>query len=120
MDYGLPSSYLTLEKGTDVISSDGERVGVVEFVLADEKLQVFDGIVIDTKTGPGGLHFVDAPEVSQIYENAVVIDISAADVPALPKPPKNPAVMEHHGVEDVPSTFSIRMRKAWNFLSGKR
>jgi hypothetical protein len=28
-----PASYMTLERGADVISSDGERVGTVEHVL---------------------------------------------------------------------------------------
>ena len=111
MSYGEPSSYLTLADGTDVISSDGERVGVVEKVLADDKVHVFDGIVIDTKAGPGGLRFVDAPEVSEIYDNAVIIKASAAEVAALPKPEKNPAVMEHHGVEDTPSALSSRLRR---------
>src|SRR4051812_43540135 len=61
MDLGEPRSYLTLEPGTDVYSSDGEIVGKVEHVLADEKDDIFDGIVIDLQVGPGGLHFADAP-----------------------------------------------------------
>ena len=65
MASGDPISYLTLEPGTDVISADGERVGVVEHVLADEETGIFDGIVIDVKLGPGGLHFVDARGASQ-------------------------------------------------------
>ena len=81
-----PISYLALKPGTDVVSADGQRVGTVQRVLADDRVNIFGGIVIDTKLGPGGLHFVDAPEVVEIREDAVLIAVAAADVPALPKP----------------------------------
>ena len=55
-----PSSYIVLEQGVEVISSDGDQVGLVEHVLADEEEDIFDGIVVDTRLGPGGLVFVDA------------------------------------------------------------
>src|SRR4051794_10848874 len=47
VDYGNPISYLVLEPGTDVICSDGERVGKVEHVLYDDGEDVFDGVVLD-------------------------------------------------------------------------
>ena len=34
MDLGAPASYLTLNEGTPVFSSDREQIGVVEHVLA--------------------------------------------------------------------------------------
>jgi hypothetical protein len=80
MDYGEPSSYLALKEGCDVVSSDGEKVGTVQHVLADEEEDVFDGIVIDTQLGPGGLHFVDAPQVSECFERAIQLSIPAAEV----------------------------------------
>jgi uncharacterized protein YrrD len=79
-------SYLALKRGTDVVSADGKRVGTVRRVLADDRTNIFDGIVIGTRLGPGGLHFVDAPEVVEIREDAVVIAVAAAEVPALPAP----------------------------------
>jgi hypothetical protein len=118
MDYGEPTSYLTLEEGTPVVSSDGEEVGTVQHVLADEEEDVFDGVVIDTRLGPGGLHFVDAPQVSQCRERAVVLSIPAEQVPDLPKPSANPAAMEHHGVEDSPSPLQEKLRRAWDLISG--
>ena len=76
---------MVLEPGADCVSSDGQRVGKVEKVLADDATDIFDGLVIDTQPGPGGLRFVDAPEVDEIYERAVVLSISAEEVQALPK-----------------------------------
>jgi hypothetical protein len=119
MDFGEPTSYLAVEEGCDVVSSDGEKVGTVQHVLADEEEDVFDGIVIDTQLGPGGLHFVDAPQVSECFEHAVQLSIPASKVPELPKPTANPAVMEHHGVEDSESTLERKLRRAWDLISGK-
>ena len=64
--YGEPSSFLQAAPGIDVISADGERVGALEHVLADEQTAIFDGIVIDVRTGPGGHRFVDAPQVAEV------------------------------------------------------
>jgi hypothetical protein len=114
-----PASYLTLEPGADVMSADGERVGAVEHVLRDEETDIFDGIVIDIRTGPGGLRFVDAPEVTEIREGAVVIAAAAAEVERLPEPSANPAVMEHHGAEDTESPIEHKLRRAWEIISGK-
>jgi sporulation protein YlmC with PRC-barrel domain len=118
MDYGEPASYLTLKKGDDVVSSDGEKVGTVEHVLADEEEDVFDGIVIDTQTGPGGIHFVDAPQVKECFERAVELSIPASEVTGLPKPTPNPAVMENHGVEDTESPLKAKLHRAWDLISG--
>ena len=115
MDYGEPSSYMVLEQGVDVISSDGDRIGVVEHVLADEEEDIFDGIVVDKRLGPGGLVFVDASQVAEIYEDAVLLSIDASAAEALPKPSANPAVMEHHGIEDVEG----KLRRAWDAISGR-
>jgi hypothetical protein len=114
-----PASYLTLQPGADVISSDGERVGAVQHVLRDEETDIFDGVVIDIRTGPGGLRFVDAPEVGEIREGSVVIAAAASEVERLPEPSENPAVMEHHGAEDTESPLEHKLRRAWEIVSGK-
>ena len=45
-DLGAPISYLVLEQGADVYSSDGEKLGKVIEVRADTRDDIFDGIVI--------------------------------------------------------------------------
>lgn len=84
-DLGVAISYLVLKRGTDVYSRDGERVGRVTRILGDRPTHIFDGIIFDTKTGPGGHRFVDAPEVESIHERGVVLKIDASEVAALPK-----------------------------------
>lgn len=88
-DLGERSSYLTVQRGVAVFSSDGERLGRVVRVLREAKADMFDGIVFDTTAGPGGHKFVDAPEVGDIYERGVLLKIDAAEAAALPKPTAN-------------------------------
>ena len=118
MEHGEPISYLVLQAGADVVSSDGEVVGKVEHVLADAEEDIFDGLVIDIQLGPGGLRFVDADQVGELYERAAVLEISAADVERLPKPTPAPATMESHGVEDSQSPLQSKLHRAWDLISG--
>ncbi len=118
MDYGEQTSYLTLREGCDVVSSDGERVGTVQHVLTDEDEDVFDGVVIDTELGPGGMHFVDAPQVAECRERALLLSVPKAAIADLPKPAANPAVMESHGVEDSESALQQKLHRAWDLISG--
>ena len=119
VDYGAPRSFRQIDAGVDVISSDGQRVGKLEHVLADEQTSIFDGIVIDVALGPGGHRFVDAPEVAEFRERAVLIAVSAGDVDRLPEPSENPAVMQHGGAEDSESELMQKLRRAWDLISGR-
>jgi hypothetical protein len=116
---GDPISYLVLRPGTPVVSSEGEHVGAVEHVLGDEATGIFDGIVIDTRLGPGGFRFVDAPDVAALNDGAVTLALSSAAVERLPKPEPNPAAMEHHGVEDSEGELERKLRRAWDLISGR-
>jgi hypothetical protein len=118
-DYGAPRSYLQTDLGIDVVSADGERVGALEHVLADEQADIFDGIVIDVTAGPGGHRFVDAPEVDEFFERAVVLKLAAADVVKLHEPSPSPAVMEHGGEEDSEGPLAQKLRRAWDLISGR-
>jgi uncharacterized protein YrrD len=116
MDLGPPASYLTLTEGTPVLSADGERLGVVEHVLADPNADVFDGIVIDVR---GGHRFVDAPEVGDIRERGVVLRLDADAAARLPEPSANPATMAA-GPDDVtPDDLGDKLRRAWDLISGR-
>jgi uncharacterized protein YrrD len=118
-DYGQPRSYLEADEGVDVITSDGQFVGALEHVLADEQSDIFDGIVVDTSAGPGGHRFVDAPDVAEFFERAVVLKLSAAEADDLPEPSDNPAVMQHGGEEDAEGPLAQKLRRAWDLISGR-
>ncbi len=85
-DLGTPISYLVLERGVPVFSSDGERLGKVVRVQRDIATHIFDGIVFATGSGIGGRRFVDAPEVGEIRERGVTLAIDAREAAGLPSP----------------------------------
>jgi uncharacterized protein YrrD len=118
-DHGQPRSYLDADEGVDVISSDGQVLGKLEHVLADEQSDIFDGIVVDTSAGPGGHRFVDAPDVDGFFERAVILKISGADAEQLHEPSDNPAVMQHGGEEDSEGPLAQKLRRAWDLIPGR-
>jgi hypothetical protein len=116
---GEPTSYLALDKGVPVYSSDGEKLGRVVRVLSAPKLDMFDGVIFDTTAGPGGHRFVDAPEVGDIYERGIVLKIDASEAADLPAPGANPGAVSVNPADLVggkPGFF----RRAWDSISGKR
>ena len=117
-DLGAPSSYLAVQPGVPVYSSDGEKLGEVEHVLAVPDDDIFDGIVLDTSVLPGGHRFVDAPEVAEIYERGVVLSIDAAAAERLPEPSANPGALEV-GPGDMVKGGHEKLRRAWDLISGK-
>jgi sporulation protein YlmC with PRC-barrel domain len=83
-DDGLAVHYSALQRGTPVISSDGQEVGKVVQVLDNYREHIFDGLVIETTDG--ARRFVDAPEVARTAERAVTLNISAGEVARLGPP----------------------------------
>jgi uncharacterized protein YrrD len=118
MDLGEPSSYLLLGPGVAVYSSDGEHLGKVEHVLADEASDVFDGIVIDQSVLPGGHRFVDASQVDRIHERGVVLALPLGEAEGLPEPSENPAVMGTNPAEVEEGDLERKLRGAWDRISG--
>lgn len=119
-DLGQPSSYLALQKGVAVYSSDGKHLGRVAHVLAAPNIDVFDGFVLDTTALPGGHRFVDGPEVAEIYERGVVLKIDAAEAERLPAPSANPGALSVN-----PGDFAAgggsggSLRRAWRRITGR-
>ncbi|HKA67154.1 MAG TPA: hypothetical protein VKG03_04530 [Solirubrobacterales bacterium] len=119
-DLGEPTSYLAVDKGVPVYSSDGRELGRVVRVMSAPNLDMFDGIVFDTTAGPGGHRFVDAPEVGEIYERGVVLKIDAAEAAKLQAPSANPGSLSVNPADLVGGGQRGIFRRAWDSLSGKR
>lgn len=119
MDLGAPASYLTLEPGTGVYSSDGQQLGRVEHVLAEPDIDIFDGIVIDHSSLPGGHRFVDAPHVEEIFERGVLLKIDAAAAEELPIPAANPAKLSADPGDAAEGELEHKLRRAWEKLTGQ-
>jgi hypothetical protein len=72
-----PVSYLLIERGWEVVASDGDRVGDVDEVLADMNADIFDGLTVDQGlTKPP--RYVPSERVAEILEGRVVLDVAAA------------------------------------------
>jgi hypothetical protein len=78
-----PIAYTALRPGTSVQTSDGDHFATVHAVLVDEKVSVFDGIVVQTAEGT---RFVDADQIGSIYNAYVRTTLSAEQAANLPLP----------------------------------
>jgi hypothetical protein len=116
MAYEEPVSYLTLRKGAPVRSSDDVEVGVVAHVLADPDADIFDGLVVEARSGH---RFVDASEVAGMDAQGVTLAIDSQAAQRLPEPAENPATMETGPDDTVPATTRDRLQRAWDLISGK-
>ena len=82
-DADHPIAYTALQPGTPVQTSDGYHFATVQAVLVDEKVSVFDGIVVHTKEGA---RFVDADQIASIYTTHVLTTLSGEQAANLPPP----------------------------------
>ncbi len=116
-DLGDPTSYLQISDGVPVLSSDGHEIGKLELVLADDATDIFDGIIIDTRAGPGGWRFADATQVEEMHEAGSVLALDAEQCRELPEPSENPAALQADPAEDE-GGVGDKLRRAWDYLSG--
>lgn len=115
-DLGAPIAYLVLQTGTAVYDAAGERIGTVEHVLADASIDVFDGLVVDTRIGPGGLRFADADQIGELYEHGVMLTVTGD---ALHDPEPGPGVIDADPADGGESPLTGRLRRAWDWISGR-
>ena len=78
-----PIAYTALLPGTPVQTSDGHQFATVRAVLVDEKVSVFDGLVVHTEDGA---RFVDADHVAASYTTYVLTTLSREQAADLPLP----------------------------------
>jgi hypothetical protein len=103
---------------TPVYDAQGEEIGRVEHVLAEPEEDIFDGIVIDTRSGPGGWRFADADQVDEIGERGVKLAVGAD---RLHEPSENPASMDVDPAaeqEGAGRTLEDKLKRAWDYVSG--
>ena len=80
-DAETPIAWPALERGTPVYTSDGEELGKVADVIADEAKDIFSGITVN----PGWFkdeRFVPADLVDALTSQSVRLTVSAAEADA--------------------------------------
>jgi hypothetical protein len=73
-----PVSWFVIERGWDVVGSDGEKLGTVEEVLGDTGLDIFDGLSVATGV-LGKPRYVPAELVGEIVEGSVRLSIGRSE-----------------------------------------
>jgi hypothetical protein len=105
-----PIAYTALRPGTPVWTSEGHQFATVEAVLVDEKVSVFDGIVVQTAQGA---RFVDADLIGTIYTTHVCTTLPPEQAANLPLP-------DGSNLIDVKPARSMADRLGRMFGRGKR
>lgn len=72
-DLGPPIAYLALRRGIPVFDPDGNRLGVMEHVLSDERSDVFHGLIIGAESPLPRHAFVDADQIAELHEGGVLL-----------------------------------------------
>jgi uncharacterized protein YrrD len=113
-DLGPPVAYSALTDGTPVYDRNGERVGVVEHVLADLDLDIFHGLIVHTKPLQGRHLYADADQIAELRERGVVL---AVDEGELHEPSAPSTRTPEKSREETP--LEARVRRAWDWISGR-
>jgi hypothetical protein len=69
-----PVSWYVIERGWEVVGSDGKTLGKVEEALGDSTLDIFDGLTVATGL-LGKARYVPAELVGEIVEGRVTLTI---------------------------------------------
>ena len=77
-----PVSWLLIEAGWKVLSTDGSEVGEVDEVVGDSNADIFDGLAIAT-TRFGKPRYVPSEQVAEITEGTVRLSLTTAQVEQL-------------------------------------
>jgi sporulation protein YlmC with PRC-barrel domain len=119
VDLGPPTSYLALETGTPVFTSDGEKLGKVSHVIADVEEGTFDGVVIEEHLGRAGHRFVDADDIADLRTGGVRLKLDREQAAGLPEPSPNPPVIRYDPANPGGHTLAAKLKRAWEAISGK-
>jgi sporulation protein YlmC with PRC-barrel domain len=108
-----PVSWLQIEQGWKVVTSDGVAVGTVAQVECDRQSDIFDGLAVESQQ-PAQIRYVPGEQVGAIYPGEVTLKISSADTGKL-----EPFQAPPPETKWVPGQASLTTRLS-NWLRGKR
>jgi uncharacterized protein YrrD len=115
-DLGRPIAYLALDEGAPVYDVAGERIGVVEGTVGDMQADIFDGVIVRTRPLPGDHLFADLDQIEGLYEHGVRLKVTRDE---LHTPPAE-AARRQRAQQRGESPLEARMRRAWDWLAGRR
>jgi hypothetical protein len=107
---GAQIAYLALKDGTPVYDRDGNRVGVVERVMAVGG--IFEGVIVHTYPLPGRHLYADPDQVAEIRERGVLLSVSQDEL----HDPRKESARRPGG---SPRTLEAQIRRAFDWISGR-
>ena len=116
-DLGPPIAYTVLEEGTPVYDRNGERIGVVDHVMGDMQLDIFEGVIVHPRPLPGRHLFADVEQIAELHERGVLLAVGRDE---LDEPPNESAQTKSDEDERVESPLQARLRRAWDRVRGRR
>ena len=87
-----PVSWLMIERGWKVLSSDGEQLGHVDAVTADNNADIFSGIEVSIGLLKAA-RYIPAEHIAAILEGEIQLDLTADEARTVefPEPGVRPA-----------------------------
>jgi uncharacterized protein YrrD len=117
-DLGPPIAYTVLEEGMPVFDRNGKRIGVVERVMGDMQLDIFEGVILHTRPLPGRHLYADMNQIAELHERGVVLAVARDE---LHEPPDEAKRKQREDSPDAPeSPLEARLRRAWDWLTQRR
>lgn len=108
-----PVSWLQIDQGWNVLTSDGVVVGTVAQVEGDKQSDIFDGLAVESGK-PAQIRYVPGELVGAIHPGEVSLKIVSADIGTLEPFQAPPPVTKF-----LPGKAPLATR-ASNWLRGKR
>ena len=108
-----PVSWLQIEQGWNVVTSDGVSVGVIAQLEGDKQSDIFDGLAVESAQSAQIL-YVPAEQVGAIYPGEVTLKIASADTAKL-----EPFQASPPETKWLPGKAPLATRVS-NWLQGKR
>jgi len=86
-----PVSWLQIEQGWNIVTSDGVIVGTVAQVEGDKHSDIFDGLAVESRQSTQ-IGYVHGEQVGAIYPGEVTLKIASTNIGTLelfhPPPPE--------------------------------
>ncbi|MGI5211726.1 PRC-barrel domain-containing protein [Plantactinospora sp. CA-290183] len=111
---GAPVAYLALTDGVPVYDRNGDDIGTVEHVLADEGADIFHGLVV--RAASDRHLFAAREQIGTLHERGVVLTVPRAEL----HEPSEDAVAADATNDSVREQAGEGLRRAWKWLSRPR
>ena len=108
-ELGRQIAYPALEDGTLVYDREGNRIGVVEHVMAVGG--IFDGVIIHTYPLPGRHLYADHSQIAEIRERGLMLAVSREEL----HDPREESRRRRVGVRET--RLEDRLRRALDWLA---